>query len=127
DGFLKSTPGSSLTDIKVNLKKWHEALKKSVISSKPPATSSKSKGNYRKLKEFKSPQVPINSFKFLYDPVDNLDPSNLTYEIFIELVNKTDWHLRRLVESLEKKLNDEKMFYKVEKARIKDKARGGRK
>lgn len=39
----------------------------------------------------------------------------------MELVNKTDWQLRRLVESLETKLNQDKKFYKVEQARIKEK------
>ena len=62
----------------------------------------------------------IEEFKFGYPPVDNLKANNLTYEIFIELINKTDWHLRRLVESLEKKLGQESKSYKVEQARIKD-------
>lgn len=39
----------------------------------------------------------------------------------MELINKTDWLLRRLVESLEKKLDRDKKFYKVEQARIKAK------
>lgn len=123
DSFLKSVPGSSLAGIGINLKDWHEALKKSVISSKvlqtPLKSSNGSKGNYRSLKDVKG-----KSFKFGYSPVDNLDVRDLTYEVFIELANKTDWHLRRLVESLEKKLDQEKKFYQIEKARIKDKLRG---
>lgn len=120
DGLLKSVPGSSLKDLDIDLKDWHEALKKSMISK--PA----SKGDYRKLKEirgkkYKSSKIlqdPLESFKFNYKPVDNLDPADLTYEQFIELVNKTDWHLRKLVESLEKKLDSERKGYQVEKARI---------
>ncbi|KKQ91589.1 MAG: S23 ribosomal protein [Candidatus Woesebacteria bacterium GW2011_GWA2_40_7] len=104
DGILKSAPGSSLKSLGINLEDWHEALKKSVIS-KPD------KGSYRKLEVIKG------SFKFLYDPVDSLRAETLTYEIFIELINKTDWNIRKLVESLEKKLNADKKFYQVEKMR----------
>ena len=117
DGLLKSIPNSSLKNLGIDLKDWHEALKKSVISrppksSKPPLKSSK--GTYRKLEEF--------SFK--YPSVDNLDSAELTYEQFIELINKTEWHLRKLVESLEKKMDTDKKGYQVEQARIKRKARG---
>lgn len=126
DGLIKSTPVSSLADLEINLKDWHEALKKSVIS-KPF-----DKGSYRKLKEIRGKkyksskllQDPLESYKFDYKAVGNLDPANLTYEQFIELINKTDWHLRKLVESLEKKLNSDRQGYQVEKARIKGKARG---
>src|SRR3989344_8840025 len=123
DGFLKSLPGSSLKDLEIDLSDWHEALKRSVIS-KPAGI----KGDYRKLEESRgqnilNKQIPLNSFKFLYKPVDNLKAENLTYEIFIELINKTDWHLRKLVESLEKKLAREQKFHQVEKARIRSKLR----
>lgn len=107
DGLLPSRPGSSLGMISVDLGDWHEALKESVIS-RPPTESEPSKFL----------QNPLNSFKFLYDPVDNLDPDQLTYEMFIELVNKTDWHLRKLVISLEDKLARDQKFYQVEQARI---------
>lgn len=126
DGFLISRPESSLAAIGVNLKDWHEALEKSVIS-KPQDPS---KGFYRNLKEVTEKtaegaafshilQSPLISFKFLYPPVDNLQTQDLTYEIFIELINKTDWNLRKLVSSLEDKLNRERKFYQVEQARIK--------
>lgn len=81
-----------------------------------------SKGDYRKLKDIKGRGG--RRYEFVYPPVDNLKVGDLTDEIFIELVNKTDWHLRRLVESLEKKLEGETKFYQVEKARIKQKSRG---
>jgi four helix bundle protein len=90
-----------------------------------------SKGDYRNLQDLKGkssvsassrvPQDPLKPFKFNYPPIDNLNPDDLTLEIFMELVNKTDWHLRRLVESLEKKLSDEQKYYQVEQARIKSK------
>ena len=55
--------------------------------------------------------------------MDDLKVTDLTYEIFIELVNKTDWHLRRLVESLENKLNNDRKYYQVEQAKIRSKLR----
>jgi len=42
-------------------------------------------------------------------PLSTLNPSTLTYEIFVELINKTDWLLRKLVESLENKLRVDKI------------------
>jgi len=96
DGFLKSVKGSSLKNLKIDLTNWHEALRKSVIS----------RGIYRNLEE------NIGSFKFLYYPVDDLNPRVLTYEVFIELINKTAWHLQKLVESLERKISaDKKTLY----------------
>lgn len=120
DGFLPRRPESALSDLGINLGDWHQALKKSVISS--PGI----KGDYRNLEEPKSQppkllQVPLNSYKFGYPPVDNLNPAKLTYEMLIELTNKTDWHLRQLVGSLEEKLNRDKQYYLVEQARLKEK------
>ena len=110
DGFLLSSPGSSLQSMGIDLRLWHESLKQSVIS----------KGVYRNIEEIKGKyQSPLQSFRFLYDPVDTLRAKNLTYEIFIELINKTDWNLRKLVSSLESKLGREQKFYQVEQARIK--------
>ena len=122
DGFIKSVPGTSLSGIGIDLTDWHEALKQTVISQ----PVKEAKGNYRNLEEIKGKnnpsskilQNPVKSFKFLYPPVDNLQAADLTYEIFIELINKTDWHLRKLVESLEKKLANEQKYYQVEQARI---------
>src|SRR3990167_8667587 len=110
DGFLKSVPGSSLKGLEIDLIEWHEILKQSVISK-----SNRIKGIYGDLKELTKP------FKFLYSPVDDLKEEDLTYEIFIELINKTDWNTRKLVESLEKKLNQHQKFYQVEKMRIYEK------
>lgn len=46
-----------------------------------------------------------------FSPLSTLKAHTLTYEIFIELINKTDWLLRKLVESLEIK-------ERVDKAKI---------
>ena len=166
DNLLPSVAGSSIASFGINLRDWHEALKKTVISK--PVNSSK--GLYRNLEEFKgknrdepqhvytavagpagepegvyrnlrestgkndrsasspmvqssTPNRPLNSFTFLYSPVDNLRAQNLTHEVFIELVNKTDWHLRRLVVSLEDKLGRDQKFYDVEKSRLRSKIR----
>jgi four helix bundle protein len=135
DEKLKSVPGSNLTGLGISLADWHEALKRSVVS-KPVQP----KGIYRNLKENKGKdfdtrqisadsfnrrsadlQIPLTSFKFLYPPVDDLKATDLTYEVFIELINKTDWNIRKLIESLEKKLNTDKKFYQVEKMRTYEK------
>jgi four helix bundle protein len=113
DGFIRTVHGSSLQDLGIVMVNWHDALKKSVISvpiksSKTLRYPLKESNSYRNLEEF----------KFKYKPVDNLNPESLTYEMFIELVNKTDWNLRKLVESLETKQNREHKFYQVEKARL---------
>ncbi len=86
DGLLKSVPKSSLRDVEIGLDEWHEVLKKSVISNRD------FKGNYRNLEEY----------------LERVETENLTYEIFIELINKTDWNIRKLVESLEKKMSQDK-------------------
>ena len=105
DGFLKSKPGSTLAEIGFDLGGFNAALKGN-------------KGSYRKLKDVKTEYTPIN---VLYPPLNNIRAEDLTYEIFLELINKTDWNLRQLVVSLERKLSDEQKFYKVEQARIRDK------
>ena len=98
DGFLRSIPGSNLKDLGIDLTEWHEALKKSVISKT-------NNTNYRELEDF----------------IGKVKVTDLTYEIFIELINKTDWNIRKLIESLEKKMNADQKFYKVEKMRIYEK------
>ncbi len=116
DSILPSLPGSSLIRLGIDLRSWHQALKASVISKPSPPG-----GTYRNGEEFRErfgPQDTRKSFAFLYPPVDDLRIENLTYEIFIELINKTSWHLRRLVVSLEDKLNRDQKFYEVERARI---------
>ena len=97
DGFLKSVPGSTLKDKGLNLR------------------VAKGPGKGRAKGEPTEPDHPYCK------PLKTLKPETLTYEEFMELVNKTDWLLRKLVESLEKKLADGQMNWKVEQARIADK------
>jgi four helix bundle protein len=105
DNLIPSIPGSNLKNLNVNLKDWHEALIDSVISHKiPPISSKEFEGKLKEAKGNYGKNSPSKSYKFNYPPIDNLDPSKLTYEIFIELINKTDYLLRKLVKSLETKL-----------------------
>ena len=97
DGFLKSVPGSNLKSTGFDLR---------VV---------KGPGKGRVKGE------PTESGHPYYQPLKTLKPETLTYEIFMELVNKTDWMLRKLVESLEKKLDDDRKYWQVEQARIKGK------
>ena len=96
DKFLASKPGSSLIKININLGEFNQGLRED-------------KGNHRKIKDFN-----YHPLTLLYPPLNNVRALDLTYEIFIELINKTDWLLRKLVESLENKLriNKNKRFYK---------------
>ena len=109
DGFLASRRESSLIGIGIDLGAFNDALKGN-------------KGNYGRLKDNRgnapSGYIPIN---VLYSPLKDIYAENLTYEIFLELINKTDWNLRQLVVSLERKLSGEQKFYKVEQARIREK------
>lgn len=84
DGFLKSMPGSSLTDLGIDLKEWNEWAKNPLNSPR----LKEFKGKYRKLEE--------------------ITGRDLTYEIFIELINKTEFLLKKLVVSLELKQQADK-------------------
>lgn len=97
DGFLKSIPGSTLKDKGLYLR---------VVKG---PNKGQAKGE---------PTDPAHPY---YQPSKTLNPKTLTYEEFMELVNKTDYLLRKLVESLERKLAGEKKYYQVEQARIKSK------
>lgn len=97
DGFLKSVPGSTLRDIGIDLR----------VTKGPSQTNGE-------------PSEPGHPY---YQPLSTLNPKTLTYEMFIELINKTDFLLRKLVESLERKLATDQKYYQVERARIRDKFR----
>lgn len=114
DGFLGSKPGSSLAGLGINLGDFNKALR----FSNHPLTSSKNplKDPKGELKDFTYRPLTI-----LYPPSNSIRAEDLTYEIFLELINKTDWLLRKLVESLEKKLGEEQKGYQIEKARIRSK------
>lgn len=78
--LIKSVPESSLLQLGVDLKDWNEWCKN-----------------------------PLNSSKLLYFPLresygklEDIKGEKLTFEIFMELINKTDYLLRNLVASLQK-------------------------
>ncbi|MBI4098257.1 MAG: hypothetical protein HY426_04440 [Candidatus Levybacteria bacterium] len=121
DGFLRSQPGSGLGDIGINLGDFNTALKPGVKGD-----LEEHKGGLQERPGQK--QNPDSDKLFLYRPLTTLYPplakvraQDLTYEMFIELINKTDFLLRKLVESLERKLSTDQKYYQVERARIRDK------
>ncbi len=134
DGFLRTVGGSSLAGIGIDLGSFHRALRGNkgryrgieddktggggghkgsspLESSNPPLTSSEPS---RKPWDY-------HPLTVLYPPLAQVLAGDLTYEIFLELINKTDWNLRKLVESLEKKLEGEQKYWQVEQARIESK------
>lgn len=141
DGFLKSKPGSSLASVGINLGDLHQALRKTKNSKGDYRNLKDPKGSYPLSSSssskfpLSSPNLPLKSSNYpltssnsspwayrpltlLYPPLKTLQASDLTYEIFLELINKTDWNLRQLVQSLEKKLSSDQKYYQIEKARI---------
>lgn len=106
DGFLSSKPGSSLKDLQVNLGAFNKSL-------------SPSKGE---LKDTNGDYIEgYTHITLLYPPLKQVQVKDLSYEIFLEIINKTDFLLRKLVESLEQKLQADKKGYLVAKARIQEK------
>jgi len=101
DGFLASRPGTSLHDLGIDLK----------IAKGPDKGSAKG-----------DPSAPGHPY---YQPLSTLtaNPSRLTYEMFLELINKTDYLLRKLVESLEKKLAADRQGYQIQQMKLRDKFR----
>lgn len=93
DGFLKSIPHSSLAKLGFRL-----------TSPKGP-----SKGQVK--------GEPTESRHLYHIPLSTLKSSDLTYEVFMELCNKTDYLLRQTVKSLETKLNQDRKHYQVQKLR----------
>jgi len=106
DGFIRSVKGSNLADLGIDLGEWGEWVK--VPENQVRILEFKLQGNrggYRSLKE--------------------VNGRSLTYEMMVELCNKSDWLLRKLVVALEKKLGEERKGYQIEKARISRKAGWG--
>src|SRR3989338_1807639 len=97
DGFLRGKEGSSLKDIGIDLNIFKGPNK------------GQAKGE---------PTDPGHPY---FQPLETLSPNTLTFEMFIELINKTDYLLRVLVESLEKKLRENQKGYRIEQERIKEK------
>jgi len=99
DGFIKSVKGSCLADKGFDLRVFKGPVK----------------GQFKgEPDEFGHPYC---------QPLKTLKESELTYEMFLELINKSDWLLRQTVRSLERKLIGEKKFYELEQARIRSNLR----
>jgi four helix bundle protein len=105
DGFLRTIKGKKLSDLGINLQMWNEYLKDPINSSK--------------ILYF-----PLEGNRFNYKILKDIKGRDLTYEMFMELINKTDYVLRNLVRSLEKKANGERKYYQVEKIRLGMRSRG---
>ncbi len=102
DGFITSKSRDNLYSLGIDLQSWNEWARDPLNSSRILLFPLKeNKGGYRTLEEIKG--------------------KDLTYEMFTELINKTDYLLRKLVESLEKKMSAEKRGYQIEQARIREK------
>lgn len=84
DGFLPSQPSSNLkSTLNIDLR-VSKGPSKGLVKGDPAS----------------NPNHPY------YQPLTSLNPKTLTHEIFTELINKTDYLLRALVESLEKRSRD---------------------
>lgn len=94
DGLLKPIPNSSLTSIGIDLRVFKGPVKGQVWGE---------------------PDNENHPWSF---PLKKLRPADLSYEIFMELINKTDFLLRKLVISLEDKLASEKKYYQVEQVKL---------
>lgn len=99
DGFLKSKPGSNLKDLGIDLKEFKEFIgrrsQKQVRARIIEVIKGKVKGETRgELREIIGTDYP---------PLKKIKAFNLTFEILIELINKTDYLLRRLVLALQEK------------------------
>jgi len=138
DGFLRSRQGSGLADLGIVLGDLNQALKGNKGKLKETKGDLEentgkvkdvkgelkdSRGNYRSVKEEGKKSWDYRPLTVLYPPLRDVSAKDLTYEMFIELINKTDYLLRKLVESLEKKMYNERKGYQVEQARIRDKFR----
>lgn len=109
DGFLKSVPGSSLAGLGIDLKEWQlwcQNPNNEVNLLDFPLSDF-----YVNLSESKATSNHLRS-------LNDLKGTELTFEIFIELINKTDWLARQLVIGLEKKLDEEGKHWQVEQMRI---------
>ncbi len=95
DGLLPSKPGSSLTDIGIQLKPHPYHL-------------------------LKSPTISYDPLGELKRIIGDIKGEYLTYEIFLELINKSDYLLKRTVEGLQTKIvKDERIKLNQELETIK--------
>lgn len=139
DKLLKSIPGSSLLGLGINLKDFNYALRKSRQLKDLNGPLKDFKGGLEEVKgssstilynPLKSSNLnPEDKFAYrditdLYPPLKKIKGEDITYEIIMELINKTDYLTRNLVISLEKKLNNDKKYYQVEQIRLNRRSKG---
>src|SRR3989338_7429850 len=121
DGFLRSQPGSALVDIGIDLGEFHGRLKERRGKVKE-VTGEIEEDNKGMVQERKTPW-DYRPVTVLYPPLNNIYAKDLTYEMFLELINKTDYLLRTLVASLERKLAADRQGYQIQQMKIRDKFR----
>ena len=109
DRLIRSRPGSGLLSLGIELRGWYEWCRN-------PKNDVNLLGFPLKLKDNKG----------LYRSLEEIKGEELSYEIFMEIINKTGKLLIGLVESLERKMAEEQKFYLVEQARIRDNIKGRR-
>lgn len=104
DGLLVPVKGSSVEALGIDLKSWNTWARDPLNSSKILYFPLRAKGIYRKLEDVKGNEI--------------------SYEMLVELVNKTDYLMRKFVVSLESKLASDQKYYQVERARIRGNTKG---
>ena len=108
DGFLKSYSGSNLKDSGIDLKEFKEFIGRRSQKQNRARFIGEIKGDI-KGNPFKgsfknSSKSPLRELIGTdYPPLHILQAERLTFEMFIELINKTDYLLRRLISSLQEK------------------------
>lgn len=95
DGYLTSRPGSSLKDVGIDLGIY-----------KGPLRVSKGgfKDNFWGKPVYGEPTEPGHPY---YKSLTTLKGNDLTFEMFMEIINKTDWLFRQRVDSLEERMAEE--------------------
>lgn len=128
DGFLPSKLGSGLSNIGIDLSELNISLKpkdlKDTKGSLEEVIDEAPSGNPKYIPRSFTIK-PVQNYIYtpldvLYPPLKHLKAQDLTHEIFIELINKTDFLLRKLVESLELKLINDRKGYEVQKSKIRE-------
>lgn len=98
DGYLVSQKGRTVMDLGIELGEWGRYLRNPTNATAVlEYPLGESRGVYRNLKEDKSRRT-----------LGEILGEDLAFEHFMELTNKTDWGLRNLVISLEKRQEEEK-------------------
>lgn len=103
DGFLKSRNGSSLSGLGIDLGAFNQTLRKTKGGYRNVEEKPTGKDVQYQPKDFSGPiqssKHPLPSFTYtpittLYPPLAKVRSEDLTYEVFFELINKTDYTAR---------------------------------